>query len=161
MPSFPIGENRPYPRIVDSRRSDIRVVCGVVARNGAGELLLMRRADEGTWGLPGGGVEGGETWELAAKRECLEETGWTVRVTGVLGVYSDPETQTHTYPSGERVHFVGVVFTADAEFAGGPSDAEATEVRFFPVGDLPEPLFEPDRPVLADYVSRRATPVIG
>ena len=107
MPSFPIGENRPYPRIVDSRRSDIRVVCGVVARNGAGELLLMRRADEGTWGLPGGGVEGGETWELGAKRECLEETGWTVRVTGVLGVYSDPETQTHTYPSGERVHFVG------------------------------------------------------
>ncbi len=78
-----------------------------MARNGAGELLLMRRADEGTWGLPGGGVEGGETWELGAKRECLEETGWTVRVTGVLGVYSDPETQTHTYPSGERVHFVG------------------------------------------------------
>ncbi len=112
-------------------------------------------------GLAWWGRRGGETWELAAKRECLEETGWTVRVTGVLGLYSDPETQTHTYPSGERVHFVGVVFTADAEFAGGPRDAEATEVRFFPVGDLPESLFEPDRPVLADLVSRRATPVIG
>lgn len=139
----------------------IRVACGVVALNAAGELLLMRRADEGTWGLPGGGVQPGETWEAAAKRECLEETGWTVRVTGVLGLYSDPKTQTHTYPSGESVHFVGVVFTAAAESAGERHDAEASDVRFFPAKDLPEPLFEPDRPVLADYVSGGVTPFIG
>ncbi len=139
----------------------IRVVCGVLALNAAGEVLLMRRADEGTWGLPGGGVEPGETWEAAAKRECLEETGWTMCVTGVLGVYSDPETQTHIYPSGESVHFVGVVFTALAEFAGERRDAEASDVRFFTASALPEPLFEPDRPVLTDYVSRRATPIIG
>ncbi len=121
----------------------------------------MRRADEGTWGLPGGGVRPGETWESAAKRECLEETGWTIRVSGILGVYSAPETQTHTYPRGERVHFVGVVFTGVAESSVKQRDGEASEVRFFPVDALPEPLFEPDRPVLADVVARRSTPVIG
>jgi len=91
----------------------------------------------------------------------LEETGWTICLSGVLGLYSDPETQTHTYPSEDRVQFVGVVFTAVAEAAGGRRDAEASDVRFFPAGALPEPLFEPDRPVLADFVSRRTTPVIA
>lgn len=146
---------------MSSRHSDLRVVCGVAAVNAAGELLLMRRSDEGTWSLPGGGVRPGETWEAAAKRECLEETGWTIRVTGVLGLYSDPETQMYTYPSGDRVQFIGAVFTAVAESAGGQRDAEASEVRFFPVGDLPEPLFEPDRPVLLDFASQRPKPIIG
>lgn len=139
----------------------MQVVCGVVATNAAGRLLLMRRAAESTWGLPGGRVEPGETWAAAAKRECLEETGWTVRLTGILGVYSDPETQMHTYPSGERVHLVGVVFTGEVEGGGGPRDTEASDVRFFPADRLPEPLFEPDRPVLVDFVSHREAPVIG
>ena len=77
----------------------------------------------------------------------------------MLGVYSDPETQVHSYPSGQQVHFVGVVFTADALSAAPSRDDEATEVRFFAVDGLPEPFFGPDRPVLADYASRRATPV--
>ena len=53
------------------------------------------------------------------------------------------------------------VTPADVESAEPPRDAEATAVQFFPVGDLPEPLFAPDRPVLADYVSHRARPIIG
>lgn len=141
---------------------DVRAVTGVGARNSAGEVLLVRRSDEGTWGLPGGGVEPGETWEGAAQRECAVETGWTVHVTGLLGVYSDPQTQTHTYPSGQQVHFVGVVFTADVQLSAPFRDDEATEVQCFPGEGLPEPLFGPDRPaVLVDYASRRVTPVIG
>lgn len=51
----------------------LRAVAGVVARNSA--VPLVRRTDDGTWGLPGGGVEPGESWQEAARRECLEETG--------------------------------------------------------------------------------------
>ena len=139
----------------------MRAVCGVVALDATGAVLLLRRAGDGTWCLPGGGVEPGETWAAAAVRECREETGWSVRVTGLLGLYSDPATQLHTYPDGDHVHFVGVVLTAELERRVGSRDGEATDVRFFPVDDLPEPLFEPDRPVLADLQARPSTPVIG
>lgn len=63
-------------------------------------------------GLPGGGVEPGESWLPAAERECREETGWRVSVTGLYGVYSYPATQTHRYSDGRRAHFFGVVFLA-------------------------------------------------
>ena len=89
-------------RGVDAPRPVLRPVCGVAALDGEGRVLLLRRADDGTWGLPGGGVEPGETWSDAARRECREETGWSVRITGVLGLYSDPATQLHTYPDGRR-----------------------------------------------------------
>jgi 8-oxo-dGTP diphosphatase len=110
-----------------------------------------------------GGVEPGETWAQAARRECLEESGWLVEVTGVFGLYSDPRTQLHIYPSGNRVHFVGMVFTATATESVGRADDEVTEVRFFDRNDLPQPqpLFAPDDPVLMDFVSQRDTPVIA
>lgn len=38
----------------------VRTVCGVIALDHVGQVLLIRRADDGTWGLPGGGVEPGE-----------------------------------------------------------------------------------------------------
>jgi 8-oxo-dGTP diphosphatase len=111
--------------------------------------------------LPGGGVESGESWSDAAHRECLEETGWQVRITGLFGVYSDPHSQVHAYPSGRRVHFLGVVFTAEAVEQAGRSDDEVVEVAFFARDDLPEPMFAPDRPVLMDFASQRPTPVIA
>jgi 8-oxo-dGTP pyrophosphatase MutT (NUDIX family) len=53
-------------------------------------LLLMCRADSGLWTMPSGGVKTGETVAEAGARECEEETGILVGVTGLLGVFSDP-----------------------------------------------------------------------
>lgn len=128
----------------------VRAVCGVVAEDAAGHVLLLRRVGEGTWGLPGGGVDSGETWTQAALRECLEETGWEVELQGLLGIYSDPATQTYRYPDGWAVQFFGVVFLATVLRRSGIPDGEASALGFFALDDLPEPLFEPDRPVLAD-----------
>jgi 8-oxo-dGTP pyrophosphatase MutT (NUDIX family) len=47
-------------------------------------VLLLRRADEGTWGLPKGKIEPRESPEEAAIREVLEETGLSVRLLGPL-----------------------------------------------------------------------------
>ena len=140
----------------------VRAVCGVIALDHVGEVLLIRRADDGTWGLPGGGVEPGEDWCAAARRECREETGWDVAVTGVFGVYSDPVTQIHRYGDGRLVHFVGVVFLAAAQTQiGVPDHHEVRQVGFFDRAAWPSPLFAADEPVLRDFALGRESPVIS
>jgi NUDIX domain len=61
------------------------------------EILLMRRSDNGYWGLPGGFVELGESVAEAARREVVEETGWEVEIGRLIGVYSDPAHQVVDY----------------------------------------------------------------
>jgi len=58
-----------------------------------GRALLIRRGHSpyaGSYALPGGFVEIGETVEEACRRETLEETGIKVDVLRLVGVYSDP-----------------------------------------------------------------------
>ncbi|GAB3308198.1 hypothetical protein GCM10027451_16980 [Geodermatophilus aquaeductus] len=55
-----------------------------------GTLLLVRRCDSGTWELPGGRVDVGETAVEAAVRETAEETGVRIEVTGLAGLFTDP-----------------------------------------------------------------------
>ncbi len=136
----------------------VRAASGIVVQDESGRVLLLCRSGEGTWGLPGGGVEPGETWEQAAVRECREETGWDVSIHGLLGIYSDPATQTHRYPSGRTVHFVGAVFLGSPLHRVFEVDGEAAQVGWFPLDELPEPLFGPDVPVLRDAGRRSAGP---
>jgi ADP-ribose pyrophosphatase YjhB (NUDIX family) len=115
----------------------------------AGELLLMRRSDNGFWGLPGGFVELGESVAAATRREVAEETGWEVEVGRLIGVYSDPATQVVDYgrkkgpgPDGgeRRIQVVNLCFHAEAKAQGAPTTPDETlEMGFFGVEVLPEP----------------------
>ena len=70
-----------------------RPVVGIaaVARTRDGRILLIRRADTGTWGLPGGTVEWGETLRVALGRELEEEAGVVeLQLVRVLGAWSRP-----------------------------------------------------------------------
>jgi ADP-ribose pyrophosphatase YjhB (NUDIX family) len=105
-------------------------------------ILLMRRSDNGYWGLPGGFVEVGESVADAARREVAEETGWTVELKGLIGVYSDPTTHVVDYERGPRgrVQIVNLCFRAEAVSPGEPSTPDETlEIGFFAVDALPEP----------------------
>jgi len=66
-----------------------RVRCvGAVVLDEDGRLLVVRRRNPpaaGSWSLPGGRVEPGETATFAVAREVLEETGLVVTVGGLLG----------------------------------------------------------------------------
>ena len=56
-------------------------------------ILLLRRAVEpglGRWDLPAGYLDPGESFEVAARRETLEESGIDVELLGLVGVYHSP-----------------------------------------------------------------------
>ncbi|XVH33627.1 NUDIX hydrolase N-terminal domain-containing protein (plasmid) [Haloferacaceae archaeon DSL9] len=53
-----------------------------------GRILLQRRADDGTWSLPGGYTDPNESPEETAVRETEEETGLLVDPVELVGVYT-------------------------------------------------------------------------
>jgi 8-oxo-dGTP pyrophosphatase MutT (NUDIX family) len=101
-------------------------VAFAIVRNGLGQVLLVRRADDGYWELPGGRVEVGESASAAAVREVAEEAGVTVEVTGLAGVYSDPG-HVLAYPSEKGIYQqFAVCFHAFASTRDARSDRDET-----------------------------------
>ena len=109
----------------------------VVARWLGGRLLLVRRCDSGTWELPGGRVDIGETAVEAAVRETAEEAGITVLVTGFVGLFSDPGHVVRS-PDGEVRQQFAVLLRARA-LGGIPRGDlhETSEAAWVAPMDLP------------------------
>ena len=53
----------------------------------AGRILLIQRADNGLWAMPGGGLDVGETPAQGSVREALEETGVASEAVALVGVF--------------------------------------------------------------------------
>ena len=129
----------------------VRVGVGVVIRGPGDTILLEKRRDCGWWGLPGGKVEPGESLVDAAVREVLEETGLTVEVTHLIGVYSAPRGRIVTYPdNGDVVQLVDVVVGARVLSGNVMCSQESEEVKFFSPSQLPEEIVPPARQPIAD-----------
>jgi len=124
----------------------------VIVTDDDGRILLMRRADTGGWGLPGGFLEPGESLEEAARREVVEEVGLELGELTLVGVFSGQE-QYFRYPNGDQVFNVTTVYTATArDWAFRLDPAEAAAARLFPRSGLPADLIAPEVPILAEYL---------
>ena len=125
---------------------DPKVVATSVVERGA-MVLIVKRAMEpglGLWSLPGGYVDRGEAVEQAAQREVKEETGLDVKVTGLVGIFSEPG-----YPV--------ILVAYDSQVLGGELQPgpEVMELGFFSPEKLPPLAFTRDVQVLKDWRRHR------
>jgi ADP-ribose pyrophosphatase YjhB (NUDIX family) len=107
--------------------NSIVVAVTAVVLDPNGRLLLIRRSDSGLYAIPGGAVELGETLTQAVRRETMEETGIDVEVTGLVGVYSDPE-HVIEFSDGEVRQEFSVCFRGVPVGGQLQTSSESTEV---------------------------------
>ncbi len=129
--------------------------------DGRGAVLMQRRSDSGNWSLPGGTMEVGETLERCVIRETKEESGLDIEITGLLGIYTDPN-HVIEYADGEVRQEFNVTFYG--RIVGGElavSD-ESTEVRFVRLNDLEHmPVHDTVRLRLQHHAENRSHPYLG
>ncbi len=97
-----------------------------------GRLLLIQRADDELWAMPGGACDVGETPAAAGAREVREETGYTVEITRLLGVFDSRHSG--TISSRQLYHFLFAAVPVDGE---AKTSSETLDVRWFELGDIP------------------------
>ena len=107
------------------------------------KLLLVKRGNEpgyGLWSLPGGYVDRGEVVEAAAAREVWEETGLTVEIDRLVGLFS---------VAGNAV----MVAAFSAKETGGQlkTGPETLDLGFFPLDYLPPLAFPRDEQIWARW----------
>ncbi len=126
-----------------------------------GRVLLVRRSDNGLWALPGGGHEIGETIAACAERETFEETGYQVRVTGLIGVYSDPA-HVIAYDNGEIRQEFALSFRAKLVTGQAETSSETPGVAWAARADLDNYPMQPWIRIRIDHgFEDRDQPYIG
>ena len=133
----------------------------VVAVNGAGEMLMIRRTDNDNWAVPGGAIDLGESVGQAAVRETREESGIECEITGIVGIYSDPKHVILYTSNGEARQEFSIVLTA-RPLSGQPTpSSESSEVRWVPASQVRE--YTMDRSMrirINDYLAYNESPVV-
>ncbi|MDQ0985957.1 NUDIX domain-containing protein [Streptomyces sp. V2I9] len=106
-----------------------------VVRDGTGRLLLIHKTDNNLWALPGGGHDIGERIGDTVVREVLEETGITVEIDSVSGLYTDPQ-HVLAYDDGEVRQQFSICFRAHPTGGTLRTSSESKEVRWVDPADL-------------------------
>lgn len=115
-----------------------------------GKILLQKREDNGCWAIHGGGIEPGEKYIDALKREIKEELNIIPKNPVLMGIFSGEELF-NTYPNGDKVYVLNHVFFCD-EYDGeiNFNDGEVKELKWFDLKELPDNLFKVNEPIIKD-----------
>ena len=126
---------RPHGRCIELYKNPKPTV-DIAITDGKRVVVVKRKNNpfKGSWVLPGGFVEYGETVEKTAIREAKEETTIDIRLEGILGVYSAPDRD----PRGHNISTVFVAEPVNGVPEGGDDAAEAEwrEISSLQAGDL-------------------------
>lgn len=131
-------------------RPILMVGAAILVLDSADRLLMLKRSDNGCWGLPGGATEPGEVVEDAAKRETLEEAGIEVGETSLFNVFSGQELF-YKYPNGDEVYNVTIVYLSRAWRGEVTLNEEHTAWNWFAAHEIPEDISPPLKPVIEQF----------
>jgi 8-oxo-dGTP diphosphatase len=130
--------------------NSIRPATAVALFDSSGKILLLRRKDNDKWTMPGGTLDFNESLADCATREVREETGFQIRITGLIGTYSDPQILI-AYSDGEVRQEFTLVYAAEIESGELKIDEESKEAAWVPLSSAVElPLAESQRRRLLD-----------
>ncbi|MDO5729624.1 MAG: NUDIX domain-containing protein [Actinomycetaceae bacterium] len=110
-------------------------VTAVVTNTERTHVLLVKRSDNGQWTPITGIIDPREQPAVTAMREAKEEANITIRIERLLGV---DVVGPVAYDNGDTTSYLDIAF--HATYRSGdpyPADGENTEVKWFPVTDLP------------------------
>jgi phosphatase NudJ len=102
----------------------------IVVRKEDRFLIVQERKHNQTWYLPAGRVEQGETFEQAARRECLEESGLQVELTDVVRFEHTPT------PHGTRIRIIYLAKPVDDTEPKSEPDDESLQARWVTLKEL-------------------------
>lgn len=106
-----------------------------VVRDEQGSILLIHKTDNDLWALPGGGHDVGESITQTVVREVVEETGISVAVEDIVGLYTDPQ-HVMEYDDGEVRQQFSICFHARPIGGSLRTSSESKEVRWISPSDL-------------------------
>jgi len=115
-------------------------------------MLSRPVPDNDKWTMPGGTLDFGESLTSCAIREVREETGLQIRITGLIGTYTDPHILI-AYSDGEVKQEFTFVYAAEIESGELKIDNESKEALWVPPMSAVElPLAESQQRRLKDVL---------
>ena len=122
----------------------------VIILNNRNEVLLQKRPD-GYWGLPGGLMDLGESFEEVAKREVFEETGLIVENLQLLNVVSGSKYYLKVSNGDELYSVTAVFYTREVSGDMNINYSESIKVQYFSINNLPNELTDEYKEFIEQY----------
>ncbi|MCR8644444.1 NUDIX hydrolase [Paenibacillus sp. N1-5-1-14] len=124
-------------RAIVGHRPVILVGSVVIVVDEAGKILLQQRTvPHGSWGLPGGLMELGESVEDTARRELYEETNLQAGKLELVHIHSGASSFVKV-PNGDEFFVVAVAFyTTDVHGELKVDHSEALDMKYYEPSEL-------------------------
>jgi ADP-ribose pyrophosphatase YjhB (NUDIX family) len=135
--------DRPY--LPDVGISTPKTGCSVAAFDDAGRAVLIQRADNRRWALPGGYAEIGSPPSVNALRELKEETGFDAELERLVGIYDNKR-----FASVSPYQFYICLFRARITGGAAAASNETLDVRLADPADPPVDMSQLQQAMLRD-----------
>jgi len=144
------------------RATSVVPSANVIVVNDQGEILMIRRTDNGNWAVPGGGMDLGESITDTAVRETREETGIACEITGLVGIYTNPRHVILYTSNGEVRQEFSIFFTSRPVSGELRPSSESSEPQWVSPNVIPSLRMHPSmRQRIQHYLDKQPGPYLG